>query len=229
MQDEAPISRRHLLSLGLGAGAGVLAGRLTALSAHQQVCDVPTPGQVLGPFFPARRREDEDVDLTRVRGRSGRANGEVLHVRGRVLDERCRPVEAALVEVWQANRWGRYDHERDASNPRPLDPNFQGWARVVTGGDGRFDFKTIKPGSYPANDRGWIRPPHIHFKVSCRGYHELVTQMYFEGEPLNEQDLLRSALSSRDQARVTVAFNPAPGLEEGARTGSFEITLRHVT
>lgn len=188
-----------------------------------------TPRQILGPFFPTRNREDEDVDLTLVQGRMERAAGDVVHVSGQILDPECRPVEGALVEVWQANSHGRYDHERDASNPRPLDPNFQGWARLTTGPDGRFAFKTVKPGSYPADDSGWIRPPHIHFKVSRRGYHEMVTQMYFEGEPLNERDQLRMALVPDDRARVTVAFAAAPGGEPGARAGRFDITLRKAT
>ena len=146
-----------------------------------------------------------------------------------MLDQECRPVAGALVEISQANTWGRYDHEKDAGNPRPLDPNFQSWAEMVTDAEGRFRFKTIKPGAYPADDQGWVRPPHIHFRVSRRGYHELVTQMYFAGEPLNEQDLIRKELTPGDQERVTVAFQPAPpDLEAGVRLGQFEITLRQV-
>ncbi len=168
------------------------------------------------------------MDLTWVRGRSERAEGEVVHVRGRVLDEQCQPIEGALVEIWQANKWGRYDHELDAGNPRPMDPNFQSWAELRTGPDGRYGFKTIKPGAYPVGEEGWIRPPHIHFKVSRRGYHELITQMYFEGEPLNEPDRLRRALRTAEQAYVTVQFQEAQDGEPGAKMGTFDITLRKV-
>jgi protocatechuate 3,4-dioxygenase beta subunit len=216
-----------LLSAGAGAAAGLLAERLGA--QPPTACAEATAAQTSGPYYPTRDREDEDPDLTRVRGRSGRAAGEVLYVRGRVLDQECRPVANALVEIWQANTWGRYDHEKDAANPRQLDPNFQSWAEMLTDAEGRFRFKTIKPGAYPADDQGWVRPPHIHFRVSRRGYHELVTQMYFAGEPLNERDRIFNELAPEEQERVTVAFEPAPrDLEAGARLGQFEITLRQV-
>ena len=226
MAKDSPISRRDLLSASAGAAAGLVAGRLGAERPGSS-CAEATVAQTEGPYYPARDREDEDPDLTRVRGRSGRAAGEVIVVQGRVLDPACRPVAGALVEIWQANHHGRYDHERDAGNPRPLDPNFQSWAEMTTDADGRFRFTTIKPGSYPADDQGWVRPPHIHFRVSRRGYHELVTQMYFEGEPLNDGDLIRKALAAEELARVTVALRPSPAdREAGAKVGEFDITLR---
>ncbi len=225
MSTDSPISRRALLGASAGAAASLLAQRLGGEPA-QPHCGEPTVAQTSGPFYPAGNREDEDPDLTRVRGRSGRAEGEVIYVRGRVLDQDCRPVEGALVEVWQANKHGRYDHERDAGNPRPLDPNFQSWAEMLTDKDGGFRFKTIKPGSYPAGDGGWVRTPHIHFKVSLRGYRELVTQMYFAGEALNGPDLIRKELSPEELERVTIAFQPAgPNQDAGSRMGQFDITL----
>ncbi len=230
MPQDHPISRRELLGAGAGAAAGLVAQRLVGETPAGPGCDKATPPQTSGPYYPTHDRPDEDPDLTRVKGRPDRASGEVVYVRGKVLDEACRPVEGALVEVWQANTWGRYDHEGDAGNPRPLDPNFQSWAEMLTGKDGGFRFKTIKPGAYPADDSGWIRPPHIHFRVSRRGYHELVTQMYFAGEPLNDEDRIRAALDPEDRERVTVALGPAgPDAEEGSRLGRFDITLRQVT
>jgi protocatechuate 3,4-dioxygenase beta subunit len=225
MPNDPPISRRALLGASAGAAAGFLAQRLGAEPSRGE-CGDPTAAQTSGPYYPTRNREDEDPDLTQVRGRSGRAAGEVLYVRGRVLDQNCRPVEGALVEIWQANTHGRYDHERDAGNPRPLDPNFQSWAEMLTDKEGGFRFKTIKPGSYPAGDGGWIRPPHIHFRVSLRGYRELVTQMYFAGEALNDADLIRKELTPEELDRVTIAFQPAASeLEAGGRVGQFDITL----
>ncbi len=227
MTQDPSISRRGLLSAGAGAAAGFIAHRLGADESPNQACGDVTVAQTSGPYYPTRDREDENPDLTQVKGRAGRAAGQVISVRGRVLDQACRPVPGALVEIWQANTWGRYDHEKDAGNPRPLDPNFQSWAEMLTDAEGRFGFRTIKPGAYPADDSGWVRPPHIHFRISRRGYHELVTQMYFAGEALNEADRIRKALAPEDQAHVTVAFEPAPSqAEPGVRLGQFDITLR---
>lgn len=228
MSDSPPISRRDLLSASAGAAAGLVAQQLTATPSPAD-CGNATAAQTPGPYYPTHDRPDEDADLTRVRGRSGRAEGEVLVVEGRVLDPACKPVAGALVEVWQANKWGRYDHERDAGNPRPLDPNFQSWAEMLTDQDGRFRFTTIKPGAYPANDAGWVRPPHIHFRVSRRGFHELVTQMYFQGEALNEPDRIRQALSPAERDSVTVAFAPpTAGQQAEGPVGVFDITIRPV-
>jgi protocatechuate 3,4-dioxygenase, beta subunit len=227
MPQDPPISRRDLLGVGAGAAAGLLAQRLRADTPPTSACADATAAQTTGPFYPTHDRADEDPDLTRVKGRPGRATGEVIVVQGRVLDEACRPIAGALVEIWQANTHGRYDHEKDAGNPRPLDPNFQSWAEMPTDAEGRFRFTTIKPGSYPVGDDGWIRPPHIHFRVSRRGYHELVTQMSFAGDALNDLDLIRKELAPSDQSRVTVAFEPAPApAEPGTRLGVFDITLR---
>jgi protocatechuate 3,4-dioxygenase beta subunit len=229
MAKDAPISRRELLSVGVGAAAGLVAHQVGADVSVPPACGEATVAQTSGPYYPTHKRDDEDSDLTQVRGRAGRAAGDVLFVRGRVIDEACRPIAGALVEIWQANTWGRYDHEKDAGNPRPLDPNFQSWAEMLTDSDGRYRFKTIKPGSYPADDKGWIRPPHIHFRVSRRGFHELVTQMYFTGEQLNDADLIRRKLTPDERTQVTIAFQPAPAeLQAGARLGQFDITLRPV-
>ena len=227
MSQDSPISRRELLSAGAGAAAGLVAHRLGADAPAPAACSEVTAAQTEGPYYPTRDREDEDPDLTQVRGRPGRATGDVIVIQGRVLDEDCRPIAGALVELWQANSWGRYDHEKDAGNPRPLDPNFQSWAEMVTDSEGRFRFRTVKPGSYPVDDQGWVRPPHIHFRLSRRGYHELVTQMYFAGEPLNDGDRIRNQLTLEERDRVTVALQPAPAeAGAGVQRGEFDVTLK---
>jgi protocatechuate 3,4-dioxygenase beta subunit len=111
--------------------------------------------------------------------------GPRIIVHGRVLDEDARPVPGALVEVWQANAGGRYRHKKDAYLA-PLDPNFGGCGRTISADDGSYRFRTIRPGAYPwpngVND--W-RPAHIHFSVFGHGFAQrLITQMYFEGDPL---------------------------------------------
>jgi len=175
------MKRREFIKRGLVGGAlGLVTG--TAFAAR------PTPAEIEGPFYPVYAQKDKDFDLTRIQGRAGLARGRIIIIQGRVLDTDGNPVEDATVDLWQANAAGRYRHPHD-TNPAPLDPDFQGWAIVPSGKDGRFRFKTVYPGAYPASDT-WQRPPHIHFKVSKRGYVELTTQMYFPDEKLNDQDLL---------------------------------------
>jgi protocatechuate 3,4-dioxygenase beta subunit len=132
-------------------------------------------GQILGPFYPLKPLPATS-DLTRVPRRSGRAEGQILYVMGRVLSIAGDPVHDATVEVWQANAHGRYTHPSD-TNPAALDPNFEGSATLTTDAEGRYRFKTIKPAAYPAGPN-LVRPAHIHYQVTGR-QDRLVTQMYF--------------------------------------------------
>ena len=106
----------------------------------------------------------------------------------------------------KVNAAGRYRHPHD-KNPAPLDDNFQGWAVVPSGKDGGFRFKTIVPGTYPAA-KDWMRPPHIHIKVSKRGYEELTTQMYFPGHELNDKDRLLQRKKAEEQKLMIATQDP---------------------
>ncbi len=117
------------------------------------------------------------------------AQGERIIVRGRVLDENDRPVPETMIEIWQANASGRYDHAADQHNA-PLDPNFHGSGRIFTDAEGWYEFTTIKPGAYPwRNHYNAWRPNHIHYSLFGSGFAQrLITQMYFPGDPLLAQD-----------------------------------------
>lgn len=215
--------RRQALKVGIG-----ISGTLLALSpiskALASACGL-TPPQTEGPFYPVEHQVDEDSDLTQVQGLKGRAKGQVIYVQGIVQDQYCKPVVGAAVEIWQACASGRYKHPADTENPAPLDPYFQYWGRTLTGSDGSYLFKTIIPGAYPA-DTDWIRPPHIHYKVHKRGFQELTTQMYFQGETYNATDKILTQLSSVDQAKVIVALKDSgPQLELGSKQCQFDLTL----
>ena len=158
----------------------------------------PTPSETEGPFYPLLAQKDKDFDLTHIQGRQGTAKGRVILIEGQVLNTDGKPVEDAIVDLWQANAAGRYRHHRD-KNRAPLDPNFQVWAIVKSSREGRFRFKTIFPGIYPAS-ADWLRPPHIHFKVSKGGYAKLTTQMYFPDHKLNNSDLLLMQKSNEEAA-----------------------------
>ena len=216
-------SRREFLGYGLGAVAvgGLIAGSAKAAT------DAPTAPVGEGPFYPIHKQQDRDADLTRFDGSTERAKGELTLVEGVVTDGDGKPIGDALVDIWQANAAGRYHHERDP-NPTPRDENFQGWAQVLTDQDGKYSFLTVKPGAYPV-DNNWSRPPHIHFKVSRRGFRELTTQMFFDGEPLNDTDQLFRALSDDERKSVVADLGKATTAdgEEALRCG-FDIVLSRV-
>lgn len=163
-----------------------------------------TPEEIEGPFYPLTPQKDRDFDLTYIEGRSGKALGQVIYIEGTVTDIHGQPIEDATVDLWQANAAGRYRHPRD-TNTAPVDPNFQGWAVVPSGVTGDFKFKTIMPGAYPAA-RNWIRPPHIHFKISKAGYADLTTQMYFPGHELNAVDWLIQEKNAKEQQLMTATL-----------------------
>jgi len=136
-----------------------------------------------GPLVPKGFVRGGDNDLTRAG--KGLPLGERMALAGRVLDADGRPVRRSLVEIWQANASGRYDHPGD-NHDAPLDPNFHGIGRTLTDDEGRYSFVTIKPGSYPWQNHPFAwRPAHIHFSLLGNApIQRLVTQMYFPGDPL---------------------------------------------
>jgi protocatechuate 3,4-dioxygenase beta subunit len=168
------------------------------------------------------RPREHDTDLTRTKGHRARAQGQVIHVAGRVMNVQGDPVRDARVELWQANTFGRYSHPSDP-NPAPLDPGFQGYGVQLTDRDGRFRFTTIKPGPYPVGTR--TRAPHLHFEVTGR-IDRIVTQLFFPGEPLNEQDFVLQSVP-RDRDRLIADLQPAPADEDSTtRLVPWDIVLR---
>ena len=214
------LTRRRVLTAATAIAGTVLAGGMTPACGQQPLAR-PTNGQILGPFYPVRRPTDEDADLTIIAGRDTRALGEIVYLSGRVTNARGEPVIDAELEIWQANAAGRYDHPADP-NTKPVDPNFQGFARIRTGPDGSYRIKTVKPGAYPATPN-WMRPPHIHFDVKGRGS-RLVTQMYFEGEALNEKDKLLQD-SSRKEGLIARYGSPSGAQESNALVAVWNIVL----
>jgi len=171
-------------------------GGLLALNS-KAASQIATPKQTEGPFYPIYEQKDKDFDLTQFKGREGTAKGDIIFVEGQVLDLKGNPIENATVDLWQANAAGRYRHPHD-DNTAPLDPNFQGWSIVPSSKDGSFKFKTIMPGAYPIGNKR-LRPPHIHFKISKKGYQEITTQMYFPDNPLNKKDRILQRLSQNER------------------------------
>jgi protocatechuate 3,4-dioxygenase beta subunit len=207
------ITRRNVILTGTAATLAGISG--IGRSA------VPTSAQELGPFYPVHHLADVDADLTRVQGQPGVAKGTPINVLGRVVDMKGNPVPNARLELWQANAAGRYLHPGDASNPRPIDPDFQGFAVLRTGRDGRFKFRSVKPGAYPIGG-GRIRTPHIHMDVTGRN-ERLTTQMYFPGEELNAKDIV-FAYADPKESVVSRAVDPLSG-DPGALAYAWDIVL----
>lgn len=179
-----------------------------------------------GPVFGQNAVGPLDADLT-VQHR-GAPLGERIVVHGRVLDEDARPVRNALVEVWQANAGGRYRHKVD-QHDAPLDENFSGAGRTLTDAEGRYTFKTIKPGSYPwGNHFNAWRPAHIHFSLFGAGIlSRLVTQMYFPGDPLHALDPIFNSIEDADARQRMISSFDIKRTEPGyALAYHFDIVLR---
>jgi protocatechuate 3,4-dioxygenase, beta subunit len=179
-----------------------------------------------GPVFGEDALQPSDNDLTRQH--EGEPLGERITVSGRVVDEDGRAIGGALVEVWQANAAGRYKHEVD-QHPAPLDPNFSGAGRVLTDGDGRYTFTTIKPGPYPwGNHPNAWRPAHIHFSVFGRAFTQrLVTQMYFPGDPLFEFDpIFNSVRDPKARASMISRFDIATSVPDFSLAYEWDIVMR---
>lgn len=175
-----------------------------------------TRTEVTAPFDLARKLLCGDDNLA-VPAPGRMAQGQLIHVSGRILDEDGRAVSGAVVELWQANAAGRYRHPLDQRDA-PLDPDFVGNGRVRTDHEGRYAFFTIKPGAYPVPvDDVWWRPPHIHFSILAPAtFSRLVTQMYFPGDPLNAIDRILNSVPE-PRARERLIALPLPPAEGGDR------------
>ena len=151
---------------------------------------------------------------------AGMPIGERMVVTGRVFDGDGRPVAGQLVEIWQANAAGRYIHKRDQHHA-PIDSNFTGVGRCLTGSDGSYRFVTIKPGPYPwrNHDNAW-RPAHIHFSIFGRAFTQrLVTQMYFPGDPLFDLDPIYQSIIDPRARDLLVARYDHDVTQHEAHTG----------
>ncbi len=188
-----------------------------------------TLSEETGPVFGHGDLNPSDNDLLTNAAASGEtAIGPRIIVHGRVIDQTGRPVPGALLEVWQANAGGRYRHKNEGYIA-PLDPNFGGCGRVITDAEGRYEFRTVQPGPYPWPNGGndW-RPAHIHFSVFGGSFAQrLITQMYFEGDPLIWRCPIVGAIPSREAAESLVApLDMDRTVPMDARAYKFDIVLR---
>jgi len=194
-----------------------------------------------------------DNDLTFIKGHKGKARGQIVHAVGKVLfrrDKILEPLPGAVVILWNASSSGRYNHRGDTETTRfkhprtqewverTHDENFQYWGRCITDKQGNYSFKTIVPGFYPVDlKNGWYRPPHLHFLISAPGIPQLVTQLYFKGDQLKENDLIQELnakdfilrnkrLNSAEQESLIVEFQPdSSGKVADGLVGNYDFIL----
>jgi protocatechuate 3,4-dioxygenase beta subunit len=214
------MSRRHVLRMAVAGGSLAISGGVRDVLAQALK---RTPRQDLGPFYPVLKPLDQDTDLTTIAGKVGRAEGQIIHVMGRVLNLQGQPVQGARVEIWQANTHGRYNHPSD-TNPAPLDPHFEGFAVLTTDAEGRYRIKTIKPGAYPTADPDRMRPPHIHFEITGQT-NRVVTQMYFAGEPWNDKDPILQSAGANKEGLIVTLRPPTQEFEPGSLVAVWDIVL----
>ena len=194
--------RRHPPALAPDYKTSVLRSPGNALISLEQ-----TVSEITGPRFGHGDIDPIDNDLLRNYATHGEAPiGERIIIHGRVLDENARPVPGTLVEIWQANAGGRYRHKKDMYLA-PIDPNFGGCGRTITDDDGSYFFRTVKPGAYPW--RNWVnnwRPAHIHFSIFGSAFAQrLITQCYFEGDPLIPECPIVQSIPDKDAVSQLVA------------------------
>jgi protocatechuate 3,4-dioxygenase beta subunit len=157
--------------------------------------------------------------LSRIAPGRPQGEGEVAVVRGKVTDQDENPLSGVLLEIWNANQHGRYTHVDDPAE-QPLDENFYGFGRALTGADGSYELTTLRPGAYLARaDIGRYRPAHVHFSL-IGGRHRLITQMYFEGDTHLERDPAFSVLGDRETQRRQVGSRQPDG------TFRFDIVMK---
>ena len=150
--------------------------------------------------------------------------GERIRIEGRVIDGSGTPLRDALVEIWQANAAGRYNHPADRQD-KPVDESFRGWGRA--GSDfatGMYIFETIKPGSVTGR-HGRPMAPHINFWIVARGINiGLSTRMYFsDEEAANRADPVLNLIEQENRRRSLIAQRQQRG---GEIVYTFDIHLQ---
>ena len=219
-------SRRHFLASGVAAAGGLAlaktavatptSGGLGTFVPHEIPAVPANPGtlvvtekNILGPYYragaPYRGKVTPILEP-----------GTPLLISGRVwgLDTK-KPLAMAVLDVWQANAKGRYDNDDDANPPKSN--VFLNRVCLITDANGYYEYETIHPGAYQIGENSW-RPAHIHYMVRATGYKDLITQMYFKGDPHNKTDqLIRPSLivDIQNKSRDGVAFEQ----------GTFDIVL----
>jgi len=164
---------------------------------------VQSPSQTVGPYFAQGLLREGDQVFTNVLI-SENTEGERIRIEGTVFDAEGQPIEDAMIEIWQANSHGRYNHPLDEQD-KPLDPQFKGHGRTSTDTKGYYRFETVKPGSVPGPGNN-AQAPHINVTVFARGMlSHAFTRIYFGDEPLNQADSVLMSIADPVHRNTLIA------------------------
>ena len=133
---------------------------------------------------------------------NGKATGKLIKIEGKILDESCKPYPFCEIDIWQANSYGKYNHENDFSKNK-IDEFFYGYKRITSDKDGNYFFTTIFPGSYKIS-KNIVRPPHIHLLIKTKNNKSLTTQIYFKNHPHNKNDFIFNSVKSKSLLEVSL-------------------------
>ena len=187
----------------------------------------PTPFVYKGPLFPPNPEVPMDNDLTTLEGNKNLPKGEIVELRGTILNTEGELVPNAEVLIWQTDNQGFYDHPEAAEmmgkEKLDLDPNFQYWGKTVSDENGNYFFKTIMPKPYLISDLQ--RPAHIHFQIKHEGHKYLTAELHFPNDQYLEDDRVTAHLDEEDHehlmAKITI---PPKGY--GPKIIGFNIVLK---
>ena len=172
-----------------------------------------TPIQPIGPFYKKTKLSNIN-DLTN----NGKALGKIIEIQGKIVDRNCKPHPKCIIDIWQANSYGKYNHKNDLSENK-IDKYFKGYKRIITDDAGFYSFKTIMPGSYKIfNDI--IRPPHIHLLIKTVNNKKLSTQVYFKDQLGNKKDIIFNSVKNNYLLEVSLVKS-----DKKIKKGTLDITI----
>ena len=176
-----------------------------------------TPSQTVGPFYAiGLTRQPMNVLATDA------TQGERIRIEGQVFDGEGVAIPDAMVEIWQANAYGRYNHPEDKQE-KPLDPTFTGWGRCGTDAQCLYSFETIKPGPVPGSDEA-VQAPHVNVVVFARGMLvHAFTRIYFDDEASNAKDPVLQSVKNKARRKTLIATR---GARDGKVVYRFDIRLQ---
>lgn len=207
------MDRRRFFAAAMGAGGlfftetGLFAQTLTL-----------TPSTTEGPYYPDKLPLDRDNDLLVINNAITPGVGTVAWLSGRILDRNGNPVRNAVIEIWQADNYGSYIHSNGVQNGR-RDGNFQGYGTFETASDGRYLFRTIKPGLYTGRVR------HVHAKITLPGGRSLTTQLHIQGETSATDNVLSAIRDAAQLASVIRPWTAIPGSPIGALAVDWDVVI----